>query len=132
MALVRWARTFAALEDAGVPAESCTEQAAAATGYAPLARALSAPAEAVRRGVSRAEAFRPAPLPPEFHHALSTGETAGSIAASLRAAAESLEHRAEARATAILALVPVVAILIAGVVVAVVAISMVGGAYRGF
>lgn len=128
-AWVRWARTFAALEDAGVDAALCTEQAAAAAGFAAMERDLAAPAAAIRRGVSRAEAFAPAGLPPDLHQALAQGEISGTIAEGLGKAADAREHAANSRSDALLNLLPAVATILAGAVVAWVAISFFAKAY---
>jgi type II secretory pathway component PulF len=128
-ALLRWARTFAALEDAGVAPEPCALRAAAATGYAALEEPLAAPAARLRSGGSRAEAFARAPLPAEMYAALSTGEASGSIASSLRKVAEVFEHRLTTRTDAALAMAPVAATVVAGIVVLLVAVKILGGYY---
>ena len=128
-ALVRWARVFAALEDAGVGPEPCALRAAGATGFASLEEPLAAPAARLRAGASRADAFAGAPLPGEFYRALAQGEVAGSIAPSLARAADAHELRLTTRIDASLALAPVVATILAGAVVLYVAMSVVGGYY---
>lgn len=129
-ALLRWARTFAALEDAGVAPEPCALRAAAATGYEALEAPLAAPAARIRAGVSRTEAFAGAPLPREMYAALATGESSGSIAPSLRKAAEVLEHALASRRNAAVALVPAVGTILAGIVVLLVFLKVIGG-YHG-
>lgn len=128
-AYVRWARVFAALEDAGVDAALCTERAAAAAGYAVLERDLAAPAAAIRRGVSRAEAFARAGLPSDLYQALAQGEVSGTIAEGLGRAAAAREEAASARSDAVMNLLPAAATILAGLVVAWVAISFFAKAY---
>jgi len=128
-ALLRWARTFAALEDAGVAPEPCAVRAAAATGYAVLEERLAAPAARLRTGASRSEAFASAPLPAEMYAALTTGETSGTIAASLRKTAEVFEHRLSTRTDAVLGLAPAVATVLAGIAILLVGLKVIGGYY---
>lgn len=128
-ALLRWARVFAALEDAGIAPDACALRAAAATGFASLEGPLAAPAEAFRRGVSRAEGFAGTPLPADLHRALATGEQSGSIAESLGKAADAREHALDARTDAFVALLPVAATILAGAAVLWVALRVLGSAY---
>jgi type II secretory pathway component PulF len=128
-AMVRWARAFAALEDAGIAPGPCTAQAAAVTGYAVLEGPLASPAAALGGGASRADAFAGAPLPPELYAALAQGETAGSIAASLRRTADVLEDRLAAKVKAAMALLPPIAVVIAGAAVAFAALRVLSGYY---
>ncbi len=128
-ALLRWARTFAALEDAGVLPEPCTLRAAAATGILSLERPLAAPAFLLRQGATRTAAFAAAPLPPEMYAALAQGETAGSIAPLLRKAAEVHESRLSTRTDSALKMLPAVATVLAGAVVLYVAAHVLGGYY---
>ena len=128
-ALVRWARAYAALDDAGVPADRTAERAAAATGIAALEGPLAAPAAAIRSGITREQAFAPAPLPIELRAAMVSGEKAGSIAPSLRRAADLLEAKNRARQDAAMALLPVAALIVAGAAVAYAAFSIIGGYY---
>ncbi len=128
-ALIRWARTFAALEDAGVLPEPCALRAAAATGLASLERPLAAPAVLLRAGSTRTAAFAGAPLPPEMYAALSQGEIAGSIAPLLRKAADVQESRLTTRTESALKMLPAVATVLAGAVVLYVAMHVLGGYY---
>jgi type IV pilus assembly protein PilC len=128
-ALVRWARTLAAMDDAGLGADRSAEGAARATGLASLERGLSAPADALRHGTSRAQAYAAAPLPQELYIALCTGETAGSLGASLRKSAELLEHGVHTRIRAALALLPVFATIVAGIAVLLAGMKVIGDVY---
>lgn len=128
-ALLRWARTFAALEDAGVLPEPCALRAAAATGLLSLERPLAAPAFLLREGATRTAAFAGAPLPPEMYAALAQGETAGSIAPLLRKAADVHESRLSTRTESALKMLPAVATILAGAVVLFVAMRVLGGYY---
>jgi type II secretory pathway component PulF len=128
-ALLRWARTFAALEDAGVLPEPCALRAAAATGLASLERPLAFPAVLLRAGATRTAAFAGTPLPPEMYAALAQGETAGSIAPLLRKAADVHESRLSTRTESALKMLPAVATILAGAVVLYVAMHVVGGYY---
>jgi type II secretory pathway component PulF len=128
-ALVRWARAYAALDDAGVPADLAASRAAAACGLAALEAPLAVPATALRTGRSRAEAFAGAPLPSDLLAALVQGEASGSLAESLRRAADGLEARLRAREEATLALLPVAATILAGIAVFWVFVSVIGGYY---
>ncbi len=128
-ALLRWARAFAALEDAGVLPEPCALRAAAATGLPALERPLAAPAALLRTGATRTAAFAGAPLPPEMYSALAQGETAGAIAPLLRKAAEVQESRLSARTEATLKMVPAVATILAGAVVLYVASKVLNDYY---
>jgi len=129
-AQLRWARVFAALEDAGIAADRCTERAAAATGLAALQGPLAAPAGRIRQGVSRADAFAPAPLPPDLYQALAQGEMTGTIAEALGKAADAREQAAESRAETLVNLAPVLATILVGAVVLLVALRFYWNLYR--
>jgi len=131
LAFLRWARAFAALEDAGIGPEPCAERAAAVTGWPPLRDALAAPRERLRHGASRAEAFAGAPLPAGFYAALCQGEASGTVAASLGKAADALEVAVQTRVDALLAAAPVAATVIAGAAVAWTGLRILGGYYGG-
>jgi type II secretory pathway component PulF len=126
----RWARVYAALDDAGLPADACAERAAAATGYATLEAALAAPAEKIRRGSSRADAFAGAGLPFEIFQALAHGEVSGTVASSLTRAAEARERSLETRTATLLNLLPAFATILAGAVVLWVAVGFYAGLFR--
>jgi type II secretory pathway component PulF len=128
-ALLRWARAFAALEEAGVLPEPCALQAAAATGFAALEEPLAAPVARLRAGETRAAAFAAAPLPPDLREALSVGEATGTLGAALRNAADLREERLRSRIDGAIALAPAVATVIAGIAVLYAALTILGGAY---
>jgi type II secretory pathway component PulF len=113
-ALVRWARAYAALDDAGVPADRAVERAAAATGIAAMEGPLASPAPALRAGISREQAFAPVDLPLELRAAIVEGEKTGGLAGSLRRAADGLEAANRTRQDAAMALLPIAATLLAG------------------
>jgi type II secretory pathway component PulF len=127
-ALLRWARVFAALDDAGLDPATTAERAAAATGWAVLEGPLALPAAALRSGRSRMEAFAPAPLPAPFRAALFRGEETGTLAESLGKEADALENSLESRGDSLIALLPVIFTVLAGVVVLYVAMSVLGAA----
>ena len=128
-ALLRWARTFAALEDAGVAPEPCVLRSAAATGLAALERPLEEPALRIRTGSSLADAYAGAPLPADLYSSLVQGETAGKIAESLRRTADARESSLSTRTDSAIAILPAVATVIAGAAVLYVALKVVGGFY---
>jgi type IV pilus assembly protein PilC len=128
-ALLRWARAFAALEEAGVLPEPCALQAAEASGFSALEEPLAAPVARLRAGETRAAAFAAAPLPPDLREALAVGEATGTLGASLRKAADLREERLRARIDGALSLAPAVATVIAGIAVLYAATTILGGAY---
>jgi type II secretory pathway component PulF len=128
-ALLRWARTFAALEDAGVRPEPCALRAAASTGLHALEAPLAAPALRLRTGSTRADAFAGAPLPADLYAALVTGETSGTIAESLRRAADVREVSLSTRTDSALALLPAAGTILAGAGVLYAAMKVLGGYY---
>lgn len=128
-ALLRWARVLAALDDAGLDPAAAAERAAAAAGWAALEGPLALPAASLRAGSSRVEAFAPAPLPVPFRAALARGEQTGTVAESLGREADALEHSLESRGESLVAVLPVIATVIAGIVVLLVAMSVLGSAY---
>ncbi len=128
-ALLRWARVFAALDDAGAPADVAAERAAAATGLAALEGPLARPAAALRAGSSRSAAFAGAPLPVPFQAALARGEQTGTVAESLSKEASAMEFALEAKGESLVALLPVASTILAGVVVFFVAMKVLGGVY---
>ena len=131
LAMVRWARAWAALEDAGIPADACVLRSAAVVGYSHLEAALAAPAARLAAGSSRVEAFAGVPLHGEIRDALARGEVSGSLTESLDKAAEMMEHSAGVRIDTFLGVAPAVAILAVGAVVGWVVINMYSGMYRG-
>jgi type IV pilus assembly protein PilC len=131
-ALARWARAFAALEDAGVPADLCATRSAAATGLAALAGPLADPAALIRQGMTRAVAYAAAPLPRELYESLAQGEMTGNIAPNLRRSADALEHRLSTRMDTLTALMPVIATIVVGAVVMWIALSFYGSYYGQF
>ncbi|MHC4820504.1 MAG: type II secretion system F family protein [Planctomycetota bacterium] len=129
LAWVRWARTFAALEEAGVPADACVIRSSAVVGLPHLEVALASPEVAVRHGTTRWEAFEPVPLPGNLRQALKQGEHSGTIGPSLNKQAELMEHAALTRLETVISLAPVAAIVLAGAAVLYAALSIMGGYY---
>ena len=128
-ALLRWARTFAAMEEAGIGPEPRTVRAAAATGLHALEAPLAAPANRIRGGASLADSFAGGPLPHDLYAALVTGESSGTIAESLRRAVAVRESSLESRTDGALALLPAIGTILAGAAVLWAALSVFGRAY---
>ncbi len=128
-AWIRWARAYAAMEDAGLPPRRAAEQAARTVGLPRLEDPLLAAAARLDGGSTRAEALAAAGLPGGLLSAVAAGEVAGDLTRQLERAADAVEVRADARLSATLAALPVAAIVLAGIAVFAAAWRILGGYY---
>ena len=129
VALARFARALASLYSAGVAIPEALEAAAAATGNAYMARRMVSAVPALQGGRGITEALAATDIfPPMVVSMLGTGEQTGGLDMTMDKVAEYYEQEAAVRLHQLSVTLGAVALIIAGIRVAIV----VGNFYTGY
>jgi type IV pilus assembly protein PilC len=130
VALARFCRALAALYSAGVLMGSSLRLAGEASGNEVIARKIEGVARAVEAGGGLSDALRKTALMPgTVLQMLATGERTGEVDAMADHVANHLEMEAQTAVSAMAVAIMPIAVVIAGIIVAVMAISFYGGLY---
>ncbi len=130
VALARFCRALAALYSAGVLMGSSLRLAGEASANEVIARKIEGVARAVDTGGSLSEALRKSALMPgTVLQMLTTGERTGDVDAMAEHVARHLETEAQTAISAMAVSITPIAVVIAGIIVAIMVISFYGGLY---
>jgi type IV pilus assembly protein PilC len=122
--LARFARSFGALYEAGVPIARSTVLAAEASGNKYLGSLIESAAPQIQEGAGIADAFsQTKAFSPIALDMLRTGEATGNLEPLLQNLAEQYEGESDVRVDKMATMLPVVILLISGVIVGFMVIS---------
>ena len=131
-ALSRSLSLLGLLLEAGLGWEDSLPLVGRASGWIFLEREFRAADEKIRQGATATESLCAlSSLPRDFHSAIATGEVSGSLDSALKHCGEILRERTTTRVDRVLSVLPVVALLLAGLVAGLIVVRFYTSMYRG-